>query len=846
MLTRTLLLTGVRDMQRRPVQMVLMLLGVALGVAVVVAIDLANTSASRGFALSAETIVGRATHQIRGNSGVVAEDIYRRVRTELGLRAAAPVVTGTVLAPDLDAQPLRIMGIDPSAEAPFRNFLGTGGALPADFTGFYTQPYSVVVPIRLAQRYGLEPGGQLLLLANDREVRVNIWAVLDPGTDGLRRALDGMLLMDVSTAQELLGMEGSLSYVDLIATQPELDLLQKRLPASVRLAPATEQTKTIGNLADAFQLNLSALSLLALVVGMFLIYNTVMFSVVQRRAVLGTLRALGVTGQQLFALVMLEAAVISAVGAAAGVGLGWVLGQSAVRLVTQTINDLYYVSTVRDAPLAFFTVAKGVVLGIGASLFAAALPAYEAARVAPVTAMRRSSLEDRVRGQIPLLSVAAVLLIGSGAGVLFAIPSSLLAGFAGMFMLVLGAALLVPGTTLLLMHLAGFTLGRLAGTLGRMAARSVSKSLSRTAVAIAALMVAVSVTLAVSIMTRSFRDTVINWLELTLSADLFITAPVIGATGPASTLSAAVLPIVSAVPGVQSVETIRGTTAFSQFGEVRLAVFDARMQRDRRVYRFEDGTPEQIWDAVQAGSVLVSEPFAYRHALPRKGASVTLRTDRGEQTFPVAAVVYDYASDQGVVFMARAVYDQYWDDRGISSLAVSVAPGYTTDGVAADLRTALAGSALSVVSNRALREQALLVFDRTFAITDALRVLAVLVAFIGVLSALMALQLERTRELATMQAVGLGRAQLNGLALMETGLMGAAAGLFSLPTGYVLSYVLIYVINLRSFGWTIQMQVPALPFGQALLISILAALLAAVYPLWRQHRMPVAAGLRQE
>lgn len=168
MLTRTLLLTGVRDMQRRPVQMVLMLVGVALGVAVVVAIDLANTSASRGFALSAETIVGRATHQIRGNSGVVDEDIYRSVRTELGLRAAAPVVTGTVLAPDLDGQPLRIMGIDPSAEAPFRNFLGAAGSLPVDFTGFYTQPYSIVVPIRLAQRYGLAPGSQLLLLANDR------------------------------------------------------------------------------------------------------------------------------------------------------------------------------------------------------------------------------------------------------------------------------------------------------------------------------------------------------------------------------------------------------------------------------------------------------------------------------------------------------------------------------------------------------------------------------------------------------------------------------------------------------------------------------------------------------
>ena len=219
---------------------------------------------------------------------------------------------------------------------------------------------------------------------------------------------------------------------------------------------------------------------------------------------------------------------------------------------------------------------------------------------------------------------------------------------------------------------------------------------------------------------------------------------------------------------------------------------------------------------------------------------------RAIRTFSVAAIYYDYSSDQGTVRMARSTYHQYWDDRGLSALAVYVAPDADPELVADALRTSLSGAALQVQVNRALREQALVIFDRTFAITNALRLLAVIVAFIGVLSALMALQIERARELATLQALGLTPGQLWRLTFLETGLMGATAGLLSLPTGFVLALVLVYVINLRSFGWTIQMQLDPLVFAQALLISLAAALLAAIYPMRRLLSLPIAAALRQE
>ncbi len=189
--------------------------------------------------------------------------------------------------------------------------------------------------------------------------------ILQPADERSRAALDGLLLMDVGAAQQVVGLGERLSRIDLILTDAEAPALAARLPAGARLAPANAQADTVAQLTAAFQLNLTALSLLALVVGMFLIYNTIMFSVVQRRPVLGILRSLGVTGEQIFTLIMLEAALVALVGGGLGVGLGWLLGQGAVRLVTQTINDLYYVVNVRGAPLEALTVLKGLGLGAG-------------------------------------------------------------------------------------------------------------------------------------------------------------------------------------------------------------------------------------------------------------------------------------------------------------------------------------------------------------------------------------------------------------------------------------------------------------------------------------------------
>jgi putative ABC transport system permease protein len=347
-------------------------------------------------------------------------------------------------------------------------------------------------------------------------------------------------------------------------------------------------------------------------------------------------------------------------------------------------------------------------------------------------------------------------------------------------------------------------------------------------------------------MIASFRATVTNWLDLTLVADVYLSAPAMGGSQATVTLEPGLPARVQAVPGVAAVETYRTVQVASPDGPVNLVVAGSQTRRSAGLYRYASGDPAAIWAQMLAGAVIVSEPYAFRRNLPPEGGTVTLQTDRGERVFPVAAIYYDYASDQGRVLISRNVYERYWDDRGLSGVAVYAASGQDIGRLADALRAEFKDAALQVQANRALRDQALVVFDRTFAITNALRLLAVIVAFIGVLSALMALQLERARELATLQALGLTAGQLWRLTFMETGLMGLAAGLFSLPTGYVLALVLVYVINLRSFGWTIQMQGEPAVYAQALFVSVAAALLAAIYPMRRLLRLPIAAALRQE
>ena len=851
-----------RFLFRHPWQTVLMVLGITLGVAVVVAVDLANASASRAFDLSAESVTGRATHQISGGPEGLDERLYTNLRRQGLVQAAAPVLTGYVSSPQLGSRTLQLLGIDPFADAPFRDYLGPSGSSSkrlAGLTAFLTRPGALLISSDLAQSYGLKdcpagseiPACQISLEVNGKTSEAFIAGLLQPADSLSRRALDGLVIADIATAQELTGRLGKLDRIDLILPSEQAAALSARLqaalPAGVRLQTVEARSGTVAHMTSAFRVNLTALSLLALVVGMFLIYNTMTFSVVQRRPLFGTLRCLGVTRQEVFGMVMGEALLVGILGAGLGIGLGALMGLGAVRMVTQTINDLFFVVTVRGVQIPASSLVKGAVLGVAATLLTAAPPAWEAATVPPRLALSRSGLESKARLAVTVAAGVGLALIALGVGVLLAPTRSLVVSFGGTFAEVVGFAMLAPLVTRLLMRAVLPVLGRIWGSLGRMAPRDVVNSLSRTSIAIAALMVAVSVTIGVSLMVGSFRHTVVTWLEQTLQGDVYISVPSLTATIPSAPINPAVVESARTWPGVARVDVLRSVEVDAPQGPIHVAATDNFSVGSERIYLALDGPSETVWSRMQQGAVLVSEPLANRLGLPRQGGVVTLNTDQGPQEFPVIGIYYDYASTQGTVLMNLDTYRSLWQDSSITAVDLRLSTGADPDQVASGLQASLAPvQSLLVRPNRALRQDVLVVFDRTFAITGALQLLATIVAFIGVLSALLSLELERQRELGILRAVGLSVRQLWGLIMLETGLMGAVAGLLAMPTGYVLALILVYIINRRSFGWTLQMQVLPGPFVQALAVAVIAALLAGIYPAWRMSRKTEADAMRFE
>lgn len=841
--------SSLRWMIRHPWQIVLCVLGVALGVAVVVAIDLANASARRAFQLAGDTVAGQATHQILGGPAGLPETIYPELRRRFPTLAAAPIVEGYVTAPALGPGVYQLFGIDPFAEAPFRPYLAGNGAV--DLAALLIEPGAALLARANAERAGVQLGDTLPIQIGARASTVRVVGVLEPADDLSRRALAGMIAVDIASAQELLGSVGRLSRIDLIVPESfDLAALTPLLPPGVTVQPVAARAGVLQQMTAAFELNLTALSLLALIVGMFLIYNTMTFSVVQRRSLWGTLRCVGVSRGQLAGLVTTEALLISLLGVAGGLALGVALGRGLVGLVTQTINDLYFVVTVRDLAIEPAVLLKGVALGVVATLLAASVPALEAMYTPPRTVLRRSSIEERARRAMPRLAGVGIGLLALGGGLLAAPAPAGVTGlylaFGGLFAVVIAGALLTPLALVGLMSLLRPVLGRVLGLLGRMAARDVVASLSRTAVAVAALMVAVSVTIGVGIMIGSFRQTVINWLEQSLVADIYLSPPSNVANRIDATLDPALPAALAALPAVESITTFRSVQIDLPTGPTTLVAVGGATEQGRRALRFQQGGDAATWAAWERGAVLISEPLAFRSGLG-VGDVLTVRTDRGLRDLPIAGVYYDYTSDRGVVRINETVYRALWDDPAISSLALYVRDGYDIDVVIEQVRATSAAYGMVLVnSSRALREGTLAVFDRTFAITSVLQLLATIVAFIGILSALMALQLERTRELGVLRATGLTPGQLWGTVLSQTGLMGLAAGLLSAPLGLALALVLTYVINKRSFGWTLELAIDPALFGQALVVAITAALLAGIWPALRMSRVSPAVALRDE
>ncbi|AOU98431.1 hypothetical protein BI364_11105 [Acidihalobacter yilgarnensis] len=823
---------GLRYWLRSPTQLALALLSIALGVAVVVAVQLANESALKGFRLSTEALSGAANYRLVGGPSGVPQQWYVHLRVAMGIERAAPRVEGTLR---VHGRTLQLVGIAPLAEATLAPRLAA--ALPGRGLGLMTVPNGVTMSRVTAAGLGLVVGDDFTARIGGKTQTLRLLGFLgtDPGG-----ALQGIVVADIASVQTLLGQTQNLSRIDLHLDAAQLGRLRAALPASLRLEPASEILSAAERMTRAFRLNLTAMSLLALLIGAYLVYNALVFSVLRRGPLIALLRAQGVTRAEVLRGVLSEAAILAVIGALVGLGLGVVLGHGLVQLVTRTIDDLYFTLTVSRVYINPWLLLGGLVLAVVVALLAALPPALEATGLAPRGRSELMSAEARGRRREPWRLVGGLSLVGGGVALMALTTHALVPAFAALFMILLGASLWMPAWLRVFAWLLA-CLGTNAGVRTRLALTGVRRSVGRTGLAVAALAIALAAAIGVGIMVSSFRDAVVDWLHQTLRGDYYVSA---GFDGGGTRLPVGLADRVAHSPGVARVTTGLRVPVRGPDGHFVVLALGAR-PGEHPAASIQEALPN-AWRAFEAGrAIFVSEPMAYRHGL-HPGGRLTLDTPSGPRAFPIAAVIRDYGGGRGLIMMPKALYARWWHETGASSLAVYLRPGADRAAVLSRLRALAAPSGARVRANGAIVDQSLRIFDQTFAITRVLRLLLLGVAFVGVLASLMALALERQREHAVLRALGVTPFEMLGVVTAQTAVLGLAAGLAALPLGVGLSWVLTEVINRRAFGWTLPLHIDAVFLVEGLAVALSAALLAGLYPAWRMASVSPARALRAE
>ncbi|MFO8154299.1 FtsX-like permease family protein [Thioalkalivibrio sp.] len=833
-----LLRAWLRDWTRHPLQRLLTILGVVIAVAVVLAVDLANQSAQRAFDRSMIEVAGAATHQVLGPVEGFPEGHYRDLRLQ-GWRDLAPIVEGPLRLES--GETIYLLGIDPLAEAPFREGAASFGAAPIQ--RLLTEPGTVLVPPQWLDLQSTQGGGDRVSLITPAGTReVTVLAAPEAGDDAR------VWIADIATAQLFLDRVGRLDRIDARLDRPDAPAaLEAALPAGLDLVPVAARDAAARELAQAFRINLTAMSLLALLIAAFLIYNTQTFSVLRRLQVLGDLRLIGVSRQQVMAVVLIEALLVGLLGTLLGAVAGVVLAQALVEQVALTVSDHFFavaVTAVEPRPLALAAV---VALGLGLSLVSALAPAWEAAQERGVGGSGRAALERRGRRLARFLLVAGIGVLLLGAAVAALGLGALVGGFVALFLMITGFLLMLPWVLAVgLRGLGGLASERQESPLPRIAVRSLERGLSRSGPAVVALTLALAAAIGVSVLVGSFRVSVSDWLGQTLTSDVYVVS-----ASPASARGGTRLPgawarTIAAWPEVASVSTGATADAVSDRGMIKLFLLDPHADWLDHLPLVR-GRVAGLDDRLRGDdAVLITEGFAAHQELG-VGDRLEIATPSGRRAFEVAGIYRDYSNPGGMVLI-RAERFYQGEPPGFVSMGLIAAPGVPLQALEDRLDRWLAEQPEPAMVTRpgAIEAESMAIFDRTFAITHLLRVITLVVAFVAILSALVALQMERAREYAVLRSTGLLPDGVVRLVFLQGALLGLFAAVAAIPLGLGMGWMLIEVINREAFGWRMDVLLPGLPLAENLALGLGAALLASIYPAWRLARMPLVPALRVE
>jgi putative ABC transport system permease protein len=804
---------------------------IALGVALGYSVQLVNRAAIAEFTQAVHTLAGDADLQIRGQAagpaGGFDEALYERAARMPEVAVASPLV-------ELDAkipgrrEPLHVLGLDVFRAARIQPLAFAGEA--GDRLD-YLRPDRVFLSAAAADALGLGKGDALPVQIGLDTATFRVAGVLP--ADAIR---GGVAVMDIAAAQAAFGRAGRLDRLDLrlrpgVSAEQFGERLRSELPGGVVVERSDADAERGASVSRSYRVNLNVLSLVALFTGGLLVFSTQALAVVRRRAQLALLRVLGVTRAGIVTLLLGEAALIGASGAAAGIVLGQAAAEGVLRWFGAELGAGYFRGLRPAVPIDAAAMAGFLLLGMLTAIAGSLAAALEAARAQPAAALKAG---DEQRAFAPLRSAwpgLAFLVLGAAltqAGPVRGLP---IAGYASIALLLVGTIVLMPRVALVLFRTlpglrlpaAGLALAQLRGAPGQVG------------VSLAAIVAGVSLMVSMAIMIASFRQSLDDWLERVLPADLYVRA---GLGGESAFLSPADQRALAAVPGVRRAEFQRNQRLILAPGRPAIVLLARPVEHDGRLPPLVGPVHERGGDDPPAAwpSEIAADLYGWRPGqvieLPIAAAEKAPKPrhvgPRGLPAFVVAGVWRDYARQQGAVLIERDAYVALTRDAGANEAALWLKPGTGMGEIERALAGIPGGANLELARPGDLRDVSLRIFDRTFAVTYALEAAAVIIGLLGLSSSFGTLVLARRREFGMLRHIGMTRGQIGAMLALEGALVSALGVGAGLALGWLVSLVLIHVVNRQSFHWSMDMHLPWGPLGAFVLTMLALATMTAL------------------
>ena len=822
----------------------LTLTGIALGVAVLVAMYEANESMLAGLRQTITQIAGAADLQVSAGDTDIPEELLDRVRAVGEVGSASPVVEAVVGTGRSGRGNLLVLGVDMTADQGIRDY-DLGGSELDDPLVFLAQPDSIMIGADFASRNGLAMGSQMVLETVEGARRFTVRGLLRPA--GLAQAFGGSLaVMDIYAAQKVFGKDRKFDRIDItarrgVAVDDCRRALAEALGPGFHVDAPSERRRYFEQVLTNYRRSAGFASIFALIVGLFLIQNTLVVAVAQRRGEIGILRALGATRSQIRALFLIESGCIGLAGSLVGAFLGAGLSRLAARYVAGTLEGLYgVIGQPARGGAEPLVMAGAIAAGVAWSVLAAVFPASAAARVDPVRALQKGRYEivqleeRRTRRLLACAAVSIALLPLAGRLESWFVVSYVLAAFT--------LILLTPELSSTVVRMLRPLLKRIRPMEGALAADSLLQAPRRTASVAAAIMLSVAMVIGLGGIAEASYQSILDWVTGTLDAD-FLVAPSENLKDLTLRFPSAMERDLGAIEGLAVVQPVRAARVSVRNSQpILFAVDIVRLSPQARRRAIPVNTERVHQLAAQGRGVIVSDNFAARERV-RVGDALDLPAPDGALRLPVLGIYKDFTDPQGAIVMDRSLYRSRWYDDTVNLFRLYLAPGASAESVRKQVLARVgANRRLFVFSSADLRRHVLGLAGRWFEIAYAQLAIALLVAILGIANALTVSIADRRRELGILRAVGGLRSQVRIAVWMEA----AAVAVVGFVLGLAFSVVnIFYALSIFS-GHALEFRFPGLLAAELLPMLVAAALLAAIMPAEAAVRAPLVSALEYE